>query len=228
MTESITSRVARLISGSVNNLIDAVENAAPETVMEAAIREIDGATDDVRRELGRVAAGKHLASGRLMDANRKHEDLAEKIALAVEEGRDDLAEVAIAQQMDIEVQIPVLEHAIGEASDQERELEGHVQALQARKREMQEELRRYRQSHESAAADDGAAPAKAPSRAIDEAVRRADSAFDRVLEKATGMPSRPGAPDRHTAAQVAELEALQRANRIKERLAAVKAANKGE
>ncbi len=143
MTESITSRVARLISGSVNNLIDAVENAAPETVMEAAIREIDGAIDDVRRELGRVAAGKHLANGRLMDANHKHEDLAEKIALAVAEDRDDLAETAIAQQMDIEVQIPVLEHAIGDAGDQERELNGHVQALQARKREMQEELRRY-------------------------------------------------------------------------------------
>jgi len=227
MTESITSRVARLISGSVNNLIDAVENAAPETVMEAAIGEIDGAVDDVRRELGKVAAGKHLANSRLMDANRKHEDLAEKLALAVEEGRDDLAETAIAQQMDIEAQIPVLEHAIGDASDQERELEGHVQALQARKREMQDELQRYRQSHQSAAGD-GGEPAKAPTRAVDEAVRRADSAFDRVLARATGLPSRPGAPDRRTAAQVAELEALQRANRIKERLAAAKAANKAE
>lgn len=48
MKESITARVGRIISGSLNALIDAVEDSAPEWVMEQAIREIDGAIDEVR------------------------------------------------------------------------------------------------------------------------------------------------------------------------------------
>lgn len=229
MTESISSRVARIISGSVNMLIDAVENIAPEAVMDEAIREIDSAITDVRGELGRAVAGKHLANGRLMDANRRHEDLSEKIALAVKEGRDDLAEAGIAQQMDIEAQIPILEHAITEASDEERELEGYVRALQAKKREMQEELARYRASAAAATGGgDFGGGASAPQRSVDEAVRRADSAFDRVLAKAVGAPPRPGIPDPRSAAQVAELEELHRTNRIKERLAAAKASSKAQ
>ena len=114
--------------------------------MEEASREIDGAIDEVRADLGKTAAGKHIANTRLMDANRRHEDLGEKIALAIEQGRDDLAQAAISQQMDIEAQIPVLEHAIAEASERERELEGFIAALQAKRREMREELALYRES----------------------------------------------------------------------------------
>ena len=230
MTESITSRVARIVSGSVNLLIDAVENAAPETVMEQAIREIDGAIGDVRAELGRQAAGKHLANSRLTDANAKNKDLGEKIAVALGDGRDDLAEVAIGQQIDIEAQIPVLEQAIAEASGRERELEGYILALQAKKREMDAELQRFRQSRAAAPPADGESgdAGGAPTGGVEEAVRRADSAFDRVLSKAAGMPAGAGAPDPRTAAQVAELEELQRANHIKERLAAAKAASGAE
>ncbi len=36
-----------LVSGTVKALIDAVENVAPEAVMEEAMREIDGAIDEV-------------------------------------------------------------------------------------------------------------------------------------------------------------------------------------
>ena len=229
MTESMGSRVARIISGSVNMLIDAVENSAPEAVMEEAIREIDGAIGDVRAELGRAAAAKHLANSRLMDSSRLHEDLAERIAIAVQEGRDDLAEAGIAQQMDIEAQIPVLEHAIAEASQEERDLEGYVHALQAKKREMQDELQRYRASQAATGpGGEPGAPGQAPTQGIDEAVRRADSAFDRVLAKTMGTPPRPGAPGARAAAQLAELEELQRANRIKERLAAAKASTKAK
>ena len=87
MIESITARVGRIISGGVNQLIDAVENVAPETVMEQAVREVDSAIDDVRTELGKTVANKHLATRRLADAGAKHEDLAGKIELAIKEGR---------------------------------------------------------------------------------------------------------------------------------------------
>ena len=114
MAESIGTRVGRIIAGSVHALIDAVENAAPEMVMEQAIREVDEVIDDVRAELGRAAANKHLASTRLMEENRKHEELGAQIELAVGQARDDLASAAIARQLDIEAQIPVLETTIAD------------------------------------------------------------------------------------------------------------------
>jgi phage shock protein A len=225
MKENIARRVSRIISGSLNALVDAVENAAPETIMEEAIREIDGAIDEVRAELGRVIANKHLANTRLMEENRKHEELTEKIELAVQEGREELAEAAISKQMDIEVQIPVLESAIAEGISQENELEGYISALQAKKREMQEELRAYRSSQADTAAAGLAQGEKGVSSSnnIQTKVEKAQAAFGRVMENATGVPSGADASDSAQAAKLAELEDLARQNRIKERLAAVKA-----
>ena len=139
MTVNLSNRVGRIISGGFNMLVDAVEDAAPEAVMEQAIREIDGAMEEVRTELGRTIAGKHLANTRLQEENTKHEDLAGQIELAVSEGRDELAEIAIAQQIDIEAQIPVLERTITVGSETEHELEGYLSALHAKRREMEDE-----------------------------------------------------------------------------------------
>ena len=64
MSESLSSRVGRIISGSFHALVDAVENAAPENVMEQAIREIETAIADVRVDLGKVEAQRHLSASR--------------------------------------------------------------------------------------------------------------------------------------------------------------------
>ena len=229
MKESLTNRVSRIVSGSLNSLVDAVENAVPETVMEEAIREIEGAIDEVRAQLGRVLANKHLANTRLIEENTKHRDLSEKIELAVTEGRDDLAEAAIATQLDIEAQIPVLEATILESGNQEKELEGYIQALQAKKREMKNELREFRESREKTAlrgASEGAATGKTGG-AVERRVERAGSTFDRVMEKQTGIAARGLSTERKTAAQLAELENLARQNRVQERLAAIKSKTKG-
>lgn len=224
MSESMTTRVGRLISGSMNALIDAVENAAPESVMEEAIREVDSAIDDVRTELGRTVASKHIANRRLMDENRKYESLAENIEIAVKESRDDLASAAISQQLDIEAQIPILEAAILDSGNREKELESYIAALQAKKREMHDELRLFRESQKesSGASAAGSAAGAAANNGIDAKVEKAGSAFDRVLEKATGVVATNSTGDTESAARVAELEKLAQDNRINERLAAIK------
>lgn len=229
MNENIARRVGRLVSGGFNAIVDAVENAAPETVMEQAIREIDAAIADVRAELGKVVANKHLASGRLMEENRKHDDIGEKIRLAVAEGRDDLAETAISQQMDIEAQIPVLEQAISDAGGQERELEGYIRALQGKRRQMEDELASFRSSRAtSPASGPGGEAAAGSGSQVDGKVERAGAAFDRVMRRAGGVPGPSSAQDRKSATQLAELDDLSRKNRIKERLAQVKAESKDE
>lgn len=222
MKESLTGRVGRIISGSVNALITAVESVAPEVLMEETIREIDGAIDEVRTELGRQVAAKHLANTRLAEENRLHDELADQIATAVNEGRDDLAEAGIARQLDIEAQIPVLERAIAEAGDKERELEGYVQALLAKKREMREELKRMVSTREEAGMHSADALNTSNS-SVANRVTKAEEAFNRIMEQQTGLGGGTATPDAASAANLAELEALSRNNRIKERLAAVKA-----
>lgn len=222
MKERITSRVGRIISGSFNALVDAVENAAPEVVMEQAIREIDEAVEEVRDELGKAIANKHMANSRLMQVNQKCEELSEKSELAVNERRDDLAEAAISQQLDVEAQIPILETQIAELSAQEKELEGYVAALQGKKREMNEDLRLYRQSRKEAEQESNSAAAGSGADTVGKKVNQAQSAFDRIVGRQSGLPGGPGVPDRKTANQLNELEDLSRKNRIQERLAAVK------
>jgi phage shock protein A len=221
MKEGLIARVGRIVSGSVHSLIDAIENAAPETVMEEAIREIDGAIDEVRTELGKVVAGKHLANTRLLETNQQHEALAAKIELAVKESREDLAEAAISRQLDLEAQIPVLEATINDSGAQEKELEGYIAALQAKKREMQAELRQFRTNVTETPAGSAGPAGEGGDADVEGKVAKATSAFDRVVEKATGVPGGQGA-DRKSAVQLAELEELARKNRIQERLAAVK------
>lgn len=226
MKESMSSRVGRLIAGSVNAVIDAVENAAPEVVMEQALREIDGATDEVRTELGRVIAGKHLANKRLVEESRKHEALAEQIELAVKEGREDLAEAAIARQFDIEAQIPVLESSIADAAGKQKELEGYIAALSARRREMEAELAQFRAAQkEAAAAAAGAGTANPEGGAAARKVSEAERAFNRVMAQ-SGVAAGTGMSG--DASKLAELEDLSRKNRIRERLAQIKASQTDE
>ncbi len=221
MKESIASRVARIISGSIHQLISAFENTATDAVMEKAILEIDDVIIDVRAELGKNAANKYMASKRLSDANEQHKDLSAKIELAIREKRDDLAEAAISRQLDIEAQIPVLESTISQLTKKEKELEGFISALQAKKREMKDDLRQFRLTRtESSVSADPPNDGDTSNLEIHSRVTRAESAFDRVLEKQTQIPGMPA--DLKTSAQLMELENLSRKNRIQERLAAKK------
>ncbi len=214
MKNSLTDRVGRIISGSLNALINSIENAAPESVMEEAIHEIDAAIDEVRVEMGRVMANQHLGNTKLMEERRKHLELSQKIELAIGENREDLAEAAISQQLDIEAQIPVLETTIGEYASQEKDLKGYILALQAKKREMKDELQQYHDAHKESV--------KASGSHVGARVEKAASAFDRVMTKATGGLGSTTPADRETVIKLAELEELARKNRIKERLVALK------
>ena len=217
MKESMGSRVSRIIAGSVNKVIDAVENSAPEMVMEQALREVDRLADDVRAELGKVLAGRHLATKRLMEESRKHEALGEQVELAVAQSREDLAEAAIARQFDIEAQLPILEAAISNAAAKQKELEGFVAALAARRREMEDDLVQYRAAQAAGIAE----PARRP--------RRGDAAHGRAIvaqEQAEAQASEDYDPANATpmfAQRLAELDALARRNRVRERLEQIKA-----
>lgn len=222
MKEGIGARVGRIISGSINALVDAMESAAPEVVMEEAIREVDGAIGEVRTELGKAEAARHLAASRLEEERRRFDELGANIELAVREGRDDLATAGIARQLDVEAQLPVLEQTIADAGAKVAELEGYVQALQAKKREMKDELARYAEARRTTLAGTSGGGAALGEDSVAVRVEKAESAFERILERETGIGD-VARPDAEQAARLAELDELSRNNRIAERLAALKA-----
>jgi len=220
MTDTIASRVTRVIGGSVHALLDAVENATPEATMAQAIREVDQAIDEVRSELGRVEAVKHLATSSLNKLNTQKETLSEEIELAMDKGNEALARAGIAKQIDIDDQIPVLQHSLQDAIGRGNELEGYIAALLAKKREMEGALQDFIAAHKAASAP---AAGQAGSGTVQGKVDRAGSAFDRVLARQTGLAV-AGSGINADAAKLRELQEMARTHRIDERLAALKAA----
>ena len=220
MTDTIASRVTRVIGSSVHALLDAVENAAPEAAMAQAIREVEAATDEVRAELGRVEAVKHLATSSLNKLNTQNEGLAGQIEIAVAKGDEVLARAGIAKQVDIEDQIPVLQRSLRDAMDRSKELEGYIAALSAKNREMEQALRDFTAACAASTSSPGP---NLSSGTTQGKVERAGSAFDRVLARQTGITGATSAlnPD---ASKLHELAELARTHRIDERLAAIKAA----
>jgi phage shock protein A len=220
MKETISTRVTRLVSGSLHALLDAMEQAAPEAAMAQAIREVEQVIDEVRAELGRVLASRHVAESNLARLAERHAALAAQIAVAVEKGEDDLSRVGIAKQLDIEAQRPVLEKAVAQAGDDERELQGYLLALQGRKRDMEDALNDFlaARARQARAGSGGAAPDGGAARA-----ERAGSAFDRILARQTGVGSQAARDGAAEAAKLKELADLARNHSIEERLAALKA-----
>jgi phage shock protein A len=219
MSDTIASRVTRVIGGSVHALLDAVEDAAPEATMAQAIREVDQAIDEVRSELGRVEAVKHLATSSLNKLNTQKETLGEQIDIAVGKGDETLARAGIAKQIDIDDQIPVLQHSLQDAVGRGSELEGYIAALLAKKREMESALQDFIAARAGASAPAGA---NASSGKTQDKADRAGAAFDRVMARETGLAGTTSGvnPD---AAKLRELQEMARTHRIDERLAALKA-----
>ena len=220
MSETLSRRVGRLVSGGFHALIDAAENLAPEVAMNESIREIERAVDEVRAELGKVLAQKHLAAKKMADESNRHEAIDANLQAAVAAGRDDLAEAGIAEQMDIEARLPVLENTIADCAAQEKELEGFIAALQAKKREMQQQLQDWRAAQQSMGTGKTAGGNGSDLNRIARDAEKSGNAFDRVMGRQNAVHS---STDAAQLAKLKELEDLSRNNRIAERLAALKA-----
>ncbi len=216
MKENLASRVGRIITGGANKVVSMIEHAAPEIVLEEALREIDSAVYDVRSELGKVIAQKHMANTRLVELNKNHDDLDEKITFALKENREALAEAAVSKQLDLEAQIPVVEKSVVEYDKQQKELENYAAALVAKKRELSQEFQEFKKVRAESAKDSSAAVSQSNS-ALDDRLNRAEETFGRVLDRAQMTTSAANEK------QLAELEDLARKNRISERLAQYKA-----
>jgi phage shock protein A len=220
MADSLRTRVARVIAGGAHALLDKIEDAAPVAMLEQSVREVDEVTDEVRAELGRAVANRHLAQQQHVHLNSEHHQLAAALATALAEKRDDLARSAIARQLDIEAQLPILEASLSQLAQEEKELSGFVDALLGKKREMEKAIRDFEASRERARS---AVPGQgAPGNAVAGRLDAAQSAFDRTYQRQTGLDPASRNSSLEQAARIRELNDLVRENKISERLAALK------
>lgn len=218
MKHTVIERVGRLISSAAHQLVDSAEGLAPEAIMEQAIREIEGAIQEMEVSQGEAIARRHIAQTRLNDENTRHNDLDEQCRIALEKGRRDLAETAMSQMLDIEAQIPVLEREISTAEDERVEIAGAIAALNGKRNEMREELRRMRTAARAAGAPSPDSGVDKPGNDARSRARKATDVFDRAMERATGLPGGAPLPGTRDAINRAELEELRRQHRIDERL----------
>lgn len=220
MSDTLRQRVSRVIAGGAHALLDKIEDAAPVAMLEQSVRDVESIADEVRAELGRTVANRHLAQQQHLHLNREHEQLGASIEQALHSGREDLAKPAIARQIDIEAQLPVLESSLAELASEEKELGGFVDALMGKKREMQQAISDFEKSREAAASmgsggGRGAKPLEAK-------LQSAQSAFDRTYQRQTGLDAAGRGASLEQAAKLKELGDLVRENKINERLAALK------
>jgi phage shock protein A len=220
MADSLKTRVGRVIAGGVHALLDRIEDQAPESVMEQSIRDADNVINDVRHELGIVAANRHLSQQQHATLNGQHATLSEQIDQALAQSREDLTRAAVARQLDIEAQLPVLENTLAELARQEGELQSFVSALLAKKREMSEALSDFRKSRATSSAQAARGPAGGEA---EQKINAVTGAFDRVYERQTGLSGTAKNSSLQQAAQLKELDDLVRDNKIAERMAQLKA-----
>jgi phage shock protein A len=221
MADSLRTRVTRVITGGAHALLDKIEDAAPVAVLEQSVREVEQVTDEVRAELGRIVANRHLAQQQHLQLNKEHDALSASVATAIAESREDLARQAIARQLDIEAQLPILETSLSEMGQQDKELSGFVDALMGKKREMEKTIQDFEASRRLAETSN---LRKNPAATAEARMNSAQSAFDRTFRRQTGLNG-AGTGGLEQAAKLNELNQLVRDNKISERLAELKASH---
>lgn len=219
MADDLRTRVGRIIAGSAHALLDKLEDQAPESMMQQAIRELDKVAEEVRQELGRAAANRHLAQQQHAELNRRHTELSGHIEEALTQQREDLARPAVARQIDIEAQLPVLDNTLAALAREESELKSYAEALQGKKRDMEDALDAYRASRAQA---QSTVSSVAGSTNANSRIDAATGAFDRVFQRQTGLSSAAHGASLEQTAKLKELEDLVRNNKVEERLAQFK------
>jgi len=219
MAESIFARVSRLLSATVEDAVDKMEQAGGDAVMREAIREADRAIDQVKMELQTTMARRLQAARQQKMLTERAEEMTTKAKFALNQGRDDLAEAALSRQIDFEGQAKKLDAVQDQARDEEKRLEDGLTALTARKGQMEDALSAYQISQREAALG-GDGPNR-PNRSAETKLDKAEQAFDRAMSGAGGVGFTRA--DADTINRVAEIDGLQKGATVAERLAALKA-----
>jgi phage shock protein A len=188
--------------------------------MREAIREVDRAIDKVRGQQGAAKSRRLQAGHQQQLAQKQVATLDEQARFAMSKRRPDLAEAAVARQLDLEEQVKRLTAIQAETSEEEARLNESLATLKAKRSQMLDELAALQSAQAAAGlAADGPGGIDV---GTERKVARAEETFERAMAAAGGVSSVRTNPE--AAAKVAEIDALQKEAAIAERLAALRGA----
>jgi phage shock protein A len=208
--DNMSTRVARIIKGNINALIDAAEGSNPAIIAKQTIREIEGVARENKLELGRLELQKRNLQEGIASSQHEHTELLNQIKIAIKEGREDLAEAGIQEQMSIEKSIEKLKEQLKSIEVEIKKHEGFLDALQTKKAEIEKELERFTKAGSSSML-----------LASKEELSDAEKAFHRVMGADTSPISEEKSQQQN---KLAELGSLSKDASIQKRLEAIKAA----
>ena len=209
MSETILTRVGRIIGGLSNAALDAVEDRNGLSIASQALREIDDVIHDARLDLGKIKAEDHRLNSRRGQLDAELKALPDKLRTALASGREDLARSGIARQIDLESQIEAIDSTLRDVAERHEAAGKALQAANAARRDAEHRIGLLREPpgrSAEALADYGDDAAR---------TRRLERSL-RAIDRVTGTAS--AAPD----ASIEDLDRLHRDDAIEKRLAALR------
>jgi phage shock protein A len=219
MAESIFTRVGRIMSGRLEDRVDEMERSRSDSVMREAIREVDRAIDELRRQQEAAMMRRLQAERQQQTLVKTAAGLTDKAKYALGEGREDLAEGALSRQVELEEQAGKLTAVQEVAKIEEDKLEESLSSLRARKKQMEEALAAF----QVAKAESGSgleATSTVNTNEREHRIENAEAAFDRAMTGGGGIGFSRG--DAEAINKVAEIDTMSRRATVAERLAALK------
>jgi phage shock protein A len=219
MENRLRDRIARVLTSTAHSLVDKIEGLNEEGILEAAIREVDGAIEEVHTAQGESLARKHHVTKAIERLTAERNRLDDEAETAVRSGREDLAVAGLGRIDDIERQLPELESQMLDHKSEAERLGQSLESLKARRAQMHDDLIVLRRTRAQTPSAGGAAPGASAQRKAD----RAENAFNDRYAKATGTDRSTLHAKEAEQAKLRDLSAVSRDNRVQLRLEQLKA-----
>jgi phage shock protein A len=217
MENRLRDRIARVLTSTAHSLVDKIEGLNEEGILEAAIREVDGATEEVHTAQGESLARKHHVNKAIERLAQERNRLEEESETALRAGREDLAVAGLSRIDDIERQLPELESQMLDHKAEADRLGQSLESLKARRAQMADDLLSLRRARAQLPAVGGRPGASPQMKAV-----RAENAFNDRYAKATGTDRATLHAREAEQARLRDLSAVSRDNRVQLRLAELK------
>jgi phage shock protein A len=126
----ILDRMSRLIRANINDMIDRAED--PEKMLNELLREMDASIRDARVQVANMIAQEKEVEADLQDAQRDSREWERRAALAVENGKDDLAREALRRKRDAESITTVYANQLNAQQETVAKLKQQLKMLEAK------------------------------------------------------------------------------------------------
>ncbi len=123
-------RVGDILSANLNDMVDRFED--PEKMLKQAVREMEAAIVEARRETARAMAAEKLAGKDLADSERQVRDWQRRAEQAVRAGDDALARKALARKQEHDKVSAALRDQATAAAEASGALRRQLEAMQAK------------------------------------------------------------------------------------------------